>query len=235
MKVGVLFSGGKDSTYATYLATKEHEVACLISIFSKNKESYMFHTANIELVKQQAKLMNIPIIIKKTEGKKESELIDLENTIKDAIKKYKIQGIVTGAVASVYQSSRVQNICNKLNIKCINFLWQKNTEEYWNNLLKNKFEIIITSVSAEGLNEEWLGKKIDYNSLEKLKNLSKKFNFNIAFEGGEAETFVISCPLFNKKIEIIKAEKEFKGNSGIYKIEKIKLVKKLNSKKEQSL
>ncbi|MFH0936434.1 MAG: diphthine--ammonia ligase [Candidatus Woesearchaeota archaeon] len=226
MKVGVLFSGGKDSTYATYLATKEHEVVCLISIFSKNKESYMFHTANIELVKQQAKLMNIPIIIKKTQGKKELELKDLENIIKEAIKKYKIQGIVTGAVASVYQSSRVQDICNKLNIKCINFLWQKNPEEYWNALLKNQFEIIITNVSAEGLNEEWLGKKIDYNSLEKLKNLSKKFNFHIAFEGGEAETFVINCPLFNKKIEIIKAEKKFKGNNGIYKIEKIKLTSK---------
>jgi len=224
MKVGVLFSGGKDSTYATYLSKQDHEVACLISIVSKNKESYMFHTANIELVKQQAKLMNIPIIIKKTQGKKELELKDLENAIKKAIKKYKIQGLVTGAVASVYQSSRVQEICNKLNLKCINFLWQKNPEEYWNNLLKNKFEIMIVSVSAEGLSEEWLGKKIDYSSLEKLKDLSKKFNFHIAFEGGEAETFVTDCPLFNKKIEIIKAKKEWKGNSGIYKIEKIKLV-----------
>lgn len=71
MKIGVLFSGGKDSCYVAYLLKKEgHELACLISIFSKNNESYMFHTPSIEKTKKQAEKMGIPILIKKTEGKK---------------------------------------------------------------------------------------------------------------------------------------------------------------------
>ncbi|MCK5594341.1 MAG: TIGR00289 family protein, partial [Candidatus Aenigmarchaeota archaeon] len=44
MKLGVLFSGGKDSTYALDIAMQKEEVVCLIAIVSKNKESYMFHT-----------------------------------------------------------------------------------------------------------------------------------------------------------------------------------------------
>ena len=64
MRLGILFSGGKDSTYATYLAKKfGHEIVCLISIFSKNKDSFMFHTPTINLTKEQAKLMNLPILI----------------------------------------------------------------------------------------------------------------------------------------------------------------------------
>ncbi|MCX6711040.1 MAG: TIGR00289 family protein, partial [Candidatus Woesearchaeota archaeon] len=54
MKLGVLFSGGKDSCYAMHIAAEKNEISCLISIFSKNTESYMFHTANIELVNRQA-------------------------------------------------------------------------------------------------------------------------------------------------------------------------------------
>src|SRR3989344_4233760 len=99
MKLGVLFSGGKDSTFATWLAKKEgYEISCLISIVSDNKESYMFHTPSIEKTKKQAEVMNIPIIFQKTEGKKEIELKDLEEAIRKAKKKYKIEGIVTGAV-----------------------------------------------------------------------------------------------------------------------------------------
>ena len=71
MKTAILFSGGKDSCYSGYLAKKQgHELACLISILSKNKESYMFHTPSIERTKEQAKVMNLPLIIQKTKGKK---------------------------------------------------------------------------------------------------------------------------------------------------------------------
>src|SRR3990167_4493874 len=109
MKLGVLFSGGKDSTFATWLAKKEgYEISCLISIVSDNKESYMFHTPAIEKTEVQARSMNIPIILQKTEGKKEKELEDLKEAIKKAKEKYEIQGIVTGAIQSVYQASRIQ-------------------------------------------------------------------------------------------------------------------------------
>ena len=109
MKCGVLFSGGKDSAYAAFLAIKDgYEVSCLISIFSENPESYMFHTPSITKVKKQAEVMKIPLIVQRTKGEKENELVDLENAIKKAIEKYGIEIIVTGAIASVYQTSRVQ-------------------------------------------------------------------------------------------------------------------------------
>ncbi|MFA5176173.1 MAG: diphthine--ammonia ligase [Candidatus Nanoarchaeia archaeon] len=226
MKLGVLFSGGKDSCYALFKAIQEHEVVCLISLMSKNKESYMFHTPNINLAEKQAECLDLPIIIQETKGVKEEELKDLEKVIKETIKKYKIEGLVTGAIESVYQSSRIQKICDNLNIKCINPLWKKNVEEYWNELIKNGFEIVITAVAAQGLDESWLGKKIDLKNLEELKKLSKKYQFHLGFEGGEAETLVINGPIFKKKINILKAKKEFKDNSGIYIIEHIEIIKK---------
>ena len=63
MKLGALFSGGKDSTLAIVKARdKGHEVACLISMISKNPESYMFHVPNVHLTKLQAKAMDLPLL-----------------------------------------------------------------------------------------------------------------------------------------------------------------------------
>lgn len=203
MKFAVLFSGGKDSVYSAWLAKKTgHELVCLISVFSENKESYMFHTPSIKQVKKQAEVMNLPIIIQKTKGQKEKELKDLENAIKTAKAKYKVDGIVTGAIRSVYQASRIQKICDKLNLECFNPLWQKNEFQYLQELIDNKFEIIIIGVFACPLDEKWLGRKIDEKFIEDVKKLYEKYKIHPAGEGGEFETFVLNCPLFRRELKI---------------------------------
>ena len=205
LRLAILFSGGKDSCLALYYAMKYEKVACLITILSENKESYMFHTPNISLVKKQAEAMNIPLIIEKTKGIKEQELIDLERAIKIAIKKYKIQGVVTGALASLYQASRIQKICNKLDIECFNPLWQKDQIELLEEIVNLKFEVIIDGVFAEGL-LGFIGKKIDSEFIDAIKKISRIYKINPAGEGGELESFVLDAPFFKKKIKITKSE-----------------------------
>ena len=214
MKLGVLYSGGKDSTMATYLAKKQgHEIACLITIHSENSDSYMFHTPSIKKTENQAEVMEMPLLIKETKGIKEDELKDLEDAIKTSIKKYNIRGIVTGALHSEYQASRIQSICDKLKIKCLNPLWHKDEFQYLNELLENKFRVIITGVSAYPLSASWLGREIDNKFIEDVKELHKKYKIHPAGEGGEFETFVLDCPLFERPLKVTGANFTGEGNS----------------------
>ncbi len=216
MKLAALFSGGKDSTLAAYMAKQAgHELACLISLKSENEHSFMFHTPSISATQQQAKAMNIPLIEQLTKGKKETELRDLEVAINQAIKQYKIDGIVTGAVESVYQATRIQNICNKLNLEVFNPLWQKPQLELLNDLIENKFKVIVTGIAAYPLDMKWLGREINQKFISDIKVLSEKYKINPAGEGGEFESFVLDCPLFRKPLKI-KSYKDVKegGNSG---------------------
>ncbi len=223
VKLGVLFSSGKDSCLAMEVMMKQnYDVKCLITIKSKNPHSYMFHTPNIHLTELQAKAMNLPIIIQDTKGEKEKELKDLKKAIKKAIEEYEIEGIVTGALYSTYQRDRIEKICDELGLKCFAPLWHMDQEKEMRRVVKN-YKIIFTSISAYGLDESWLGRRITEKDVEELVKLNKKYGINVAGEGGEFESLVLDAPFFNKEIrildyEIIK-ENEFTARMVIKKAE----------------
>lgn len=155
MKVAVLFSGGKDSNFALFEASLKHEVCCLISMISKNDESYMFQSAGLDFAKVQAEAMNIPIIEFETCGEKEKELDDLKKAVEFAVLKFGCEGVVTGAINSVYQASRVQNICNDLDLWCFNPIWQRNQVDFLRELVIKGFEVMIVGVFSYPFDESF--------------------------------------------------------------------------------
>jgi ABC transporter with metal-binding/Fe-S-binding domain ATP-binding protein len=226
MKMGVLFSGGKDSMYALALAMKDHDVRCLISINSKNKESYMFNPPNIQLTGLQAESIGLPLLKHETEGRKEEELIDLKEAIRQARERFGIEGIVTGAVESVYQSERIQKICDELGLECLNPLWKKDQRELLEELVDTGFTVMITGVFAHPLKQEWLGRVIDQKTIEELAELNKKHKISMAGEGGEIETTVLDAPFFRRRIDITNSEIDWQGDSGVMVIKGAELVEK---------
>ena len=226
MKAAVLFSGGKDSTMAAYKAIEEGwNVEYLVSMFSENPDSYMFHVPNINLTELSSESMGIPLLTAKTPGEKEKELDDLKRVLNE-LKEKGIEGIFAGALASSYQKSRIDNLCKELGLESHAPLWHRDPQKYMEEIINLGFEVIITSVSAEGLDESWLGRKIDMDLLDEIINLNKKYGMHMAFEGGEAETMVLDCPLFKKRIKILEAENVWDRDSGYYLIKKAVLVDK---------
>ena len=226
MRLGVLFSGGKDSTLALHEVAEKEEIVCLITLESQNKESFMFHTPNIHISLLQAEAFGLPLVRRTTAGIPEEELVDLESAIIQAIQDYGIEGVVTGAVESVYQSKRIQSICDRLHILCLNPLWKREQKSLLEKLVANGFRVIISGVFAYPLDESWLGKEIDSEIIARLSLLRAKYGLSISGEGGEIETTVLDAPLFKKRIEIVEASIEAKGNSGVFIIKRAKLATK---------
>jgi len=223
MEVACLFSGGKDSTFAAYYAKKNYKLKYLVT--AKPKEgSYMFHYPNIGLTKIQAKLIGVEHIFYESCSKKEKEVEEL----KEVISKLKIDSIVVGSILSEYQRSRILKIAKELNLKLISPIWKIDEMEYLKKLIYLGFKIIITGVSAAGFTEEWLGREIDKKCLKDFKELNRKYKISIVGEGGEYESFVLDCPIFNKRIEILDFVKHMdaKINCGWLEIKKVRLVEK---------
>ena len=226
MKLGVLFSGGKDSVYATYLAIQKEEVSCLIALVSENDESYMFHTPNIHLTSLQAEAMGIPILEYITKGIEEEELEDLKKVISLAVEQYDIEGIVTGAVLSVYQATRIQKICDSLGLWCYNPLWHIDQDWYMQYLIDEGFEVIVSGVFSAPFDETWLGRHIDNEALRLLRIYAAKYGITLTGEGGELETLVTDAPYFKKKLVILQSESVYANYNGRYSVQKAEVREK---------
>lgn len=223
MRIAVLFSGGKDSTLSLYRAIKAgHTVTTLVTMLSSNPESYMFHVPCAEFTQYQARAMRLPLVQVRTPGVKEVELADLKRTLQE-LKSKGVEGVVSGAIASEYQKKRVDNICRSLGLKSLAPLWGENPESLLREVILNKFEVIFVAVSAKGLDEKWLGRKLDRTSLEELKAISRKYGVHLSLEGGEGETFVLDCPLFKEKIIILESRRVWKRDAGFLEIQQVKL------------
>ena len=223
MKLAVLFSGGKDSYLSFQYASQDHEISCLLTLYPEREDSWMFHTPAIEWTKMQAEAMGIHHLTSRTSGVKEKELEDLYLLINTAITKYSIEGVVTGALASVYQATRIQRICHRLNIWCFNPLWQIPQKLLLEDLLVNNVKSVITGVAAEPLDETWLGRNIDSESVKELIALESEYKINPAGEGGEIESFVLDAPLFKQSIRIVESIKHYSNFAGRLEIKEAKL------------
>jgi len=188
--------------------------------------SYMFHFPNLKWTASQAESIGVPILSEETDGVKEEELIDLERALANAKRKFGLEGIYTGALASVYQKTRVEKVCDRLSLKCISPLWGTDPEVHLRRLVAEGFAVIVVSVSALGLDQTWLGRMLDETSINDLVALGRKFRFHVGLEGGEGETFVLDAPFFSKRIEVLSSMKHWRGDSGYLEITDAALVPK---------
>ena len=188
--------------------------------------SYMFHFPNLRWTALQAESIGVPLLTEETEGVKEEELADLERALANAKGRFGLEGIYTGALASVYQKTRVEKICGSLSLKCVSPAWGTDPEAHLRRLVVEGFAAIVVSVSALGLDQTWLGRRLDGPGIDELVALGRKFRFHVGLEGGEGETFVLDAPFFSKRIEILSSEKHWKGDSGYLEITDAALVPK---------
>ncbi len=225
MNLAALFSGGKDSCFAVHdMIRKGHSVKYLITMLTENRESYMFHYPNLKFTGHQAESMGIKQILWKTKGEKEKELFDLKRSVESVRKD--VDGVIAGGLASRYQYNRIKSINDSLGLESIAPHWHIDPEKYWEMILRAGFRVMIVGVACEGLGKEWLGRVIDREAYRELRKLSEKHRFHLAFEGGEAETFVLDGPGFGKRIEIRDAERVWDRDSGFYLFRKVRLAGK---------
>lgn len=158
----------------------------------------MFQVPGVAAVEYQAQLAGIPWICVDSEGIQEIEIGDLQA----ALQNLPIDGIVSGALRSDYQKSRLERMCHKLQINSWTPLWHQSPIEHMRGLVENGFGIMLTGVSSEGIGREWLGTTLSKESLTRLEELSRKYRFNIDGEGGEYETLVIYGPHLNGELKV---------------------------------
>ncbi|XP_053450750.1 diphthine--ammonia ligase isoform X2 [Nycticebus coucang] len=219
MRVAALISGGKDSCYnMMQCVAAGHQIVALANLRpAENEEgsdeldSYMYQTVGHHAIDLYAEAMALPLyrrtirgrsldtgrVYTKCEGDEVEDLYELLKLVKE---KEEAEGISVGAILSDYQRVRVENVCKRLNLQPLAYLWQRNQEDLLREMISSNIQAIVIKVAAFGLDpDKHLGKTLDQME-PYLLELSKKYGVHVCGEGGEYETFTLDCPLFKKKI-----------------------------------
>ncbi|XP_034419249.1 diphthine--ammonia ligase isoform X2 [Cyclopterus lumpus] len=151
----------------------------------------------------QGMSLNISRNYSVTEGDEVEDLYELLHLVKE---KEGVEAVSVGAILSDYQRVRVENVCLRLGLQPLAYLWRRDQESLLSEMISSDLHAVLIKVAAFGLDpEKHLGKPLA-DMEPYLKQLSQKYGVHICGEGGEYETFTLDCPLFKKKMVIDAAE-----------------------------
>ena len=221
-----LFSGGKDSSWALYRALEEGlNVTRLLTVHpGEGSDSYRYHVPETGLARLAAESIGIELVevdpgdidaasATDSAAQGDAELEPLEAALAALSEELDLVGVTAGAIESEFQTSRIQAMCDRLDIDLFAPLWQQPPEELAEAMLDAGFEITILQVAAHGLDESWLGRTLDADALDDLRALNERYGVHLLGEGGEFETFVTDGPHMSRPIEL-EYETEWDGNRG---------------------
>jgi diphthine-ammonia ligase len=197
MKAVGLFSGGKDSIYAVYLAEKQGvKVDNLITLLPTLPWPSP-HSENIEALKILAESM-----------KKHLTIIDFqkENAFIEALKSLEVDALVAGDINVEAHLSGLKDVCSKTGLELLEPIYGRDTSELFHEIFGLGFKALITGVNLEDLGEEWLGFTISKETSSEF--LSKIGNADPLGENGEFHTLVLECPLYSKPFKVESVRKK---------------------------
>ncbi len=218
MRFATLISGGKDSTLAHHLAL-EHgfDPAAGIVITPQGDDSHMFHLPNLHLARAQVHALGLKEIHVEAPQGQEIELEALHEAFQNA-RKAGAETIVTGAVASEYQRTRIEHAAHQHDLKTHTPLWHKPPERILDELVHDAWEVRFSAVSADGMDETWLGRRFDLDARDELLQLNERYGVHPIGEGGEYETVVLDAPAFQKRIHVDQAESTWNRDRGQWRV-----------------
>jgi diphthine-ammonia ligase len=209
-----LFSGGKDSSLALYRALEAGlPVERLVTVHPEG-DSYMYHTPATDLTALAAESIGIELVdvhpddfeadtATDSGAQGDRELEPLERALEELRGDLGgLGGVTAGAVESEYQTSRIRAMAERLGCEVFAPLWQEDPRDLADAMLDAGFDIRIVQVAAGGLDESWLGRRLDRDALADLERLNEEYGVHLLGEGGEFETFVVDGPHMDRRIRL---------------------------------
>ncbi|SCV72945.1 BQ2448_6870 [Microbotryum intermedium] len=133
-------------------------------------------------------------------GEDKDETEDMYELLRDVKEKEPtVQGVAVGAILSNYQRVRVEQVCSRLGLVPIAYLWERNQADLLGEMVRAGMDSVLVKVAGAGLGVEHLGRSLKQME-PTLHRLNKKYQLHVCGEGGEYETFTVDCPIYKSRI-----------------------------------
>ena len=204
-KIAVSFSG-KDSTLALHdlLHSDEYEVSLLFATVTDGFNRTSIHGVREELLEAQAKSIGLPLVKVRIPENCSNKVY--EEKMNEAVDKIKEQGITQIAFGDLFLEdvrSYREKMLKTTGLQPVFPLWGLNTTDLLHRFLSLGYKTMTTCVDLTKLTEEYSGKEITFDFLQKLPE-----GIDPCGENGEYHSFVFDGPIFNEPIPFKIGEKK---------------------------
>jgi diphthine-ammonia ligase len=222
MTVSALVSGGKDSVYAAYLAdTQGRPVDEVLVLRPADPASRLFHTPNLDLVRLQAEAWGKSYREVAVPG--DDDRSELE-TLTRALEGGRGGWVVTGAIESSFQWARLLRAGDAVGRPVYAPLWRKDPRRVVAEEIAAGLDIRIAHVAADGLDDGWLGTRLDRERLERLGTGAGRLrHVHPAGEGGEFESLVLHAPFWRSRVVVDEVAVRSVGAAATWEVRKAHL------------
>lgn len=218
MRYASLISGGKDSCLAHHVAAQWGFTPTVgIVIRPRDPESHMFHLPNLDLAAAQVDALGLDRVEVQAPAGKETETQILEDAFEAAVERG-VETIVSGAVASEYQRTRIERAADLVGVKTHTPLWHKDPLAILDTLVHGGFDVRFSAVAADGMDRSWLGRRLDHDARDALEALEASHGVHPGGEGGEYESLVLDAPMFRHRIEVTDADTTWDRDRGRWQV-----------------
>jgi ABC transporter with metal-binding/Fe-S-binding domain ATP-binding protein len=201
MRVLALLSGGKDSVSAVDVARGHGwDVVGALALRPAEDDAWMFHTPNLGVVAGVAECLGLPLVEAPVRSGQAQEVEDLEAALRAAKDRFAVDGVVSGALASEYQRTRIDRVGHRLGLKSFAPLWHKEPRGYLAGLLAAGWDVRFSRTAADGMPAAWAGQRLDAAKVEAMAG--HRARPHVAGEGGEYETLVLDGPAYSRRIVV---------------------------------
>ncbi len=221
----VLSSGGKDSILALHMAAEMgYRLAGLLTIVPSDPKSALNRSRNSIHVRGIARSVQLPYwSIRARPG-------DEEGALTQALQRLQPPTVVTGTIASSLQLAWFTHVAAAAGARVYAPLWGFNAPQVFAEMVRRRIDAVVVAVAEDGLGAEWLGTHLTEANVARLQTLEHG-DFDQTGEGGDIDTFVLDGPLYTRRLRILAAEKERRGDYIALRIRRLASVPKRGARK----
>src|SRR5688572_27860472 len=218
MRVLALLSGGKDSVCAVETARGfGWDVAAALVLKPAQDDAWMFHTPNLGVVKGVAACLGLPLIEADARSGKAEEVADLKEAVATAKRDLGLDGLVSGALASEYQRTRIDRIGHETGLRSFAPLWHKEPRAYVDSIVAAGWDVRFSRTAADGVPTAWAGQRLDAAKVAAMA--AHRASPHVAGEGGEYATLVLDAPCYRRRLVVEQAHVEESASRATWRVE----------------
>jgi diphthine-ammonia ligase len=202
LKAFVSWSGGKDAALSYHRVMEKFHVTHLLNMVAEDGKVSRSHGIRTDILRMQSQAMGLHIVQPKSSWETYEE--EFKKTLVD-LKSKGVEAGIFGDIDLEEHREWVERVSKESGMKAVLPLWgEKKREDLIEELIEAGFETVVVATKKDLLGLEWLGRRIDRDF---VRDISKVEGVDMSGEGGEYHTLVLSGPIYEKRIKILKSEK----------------------------